>query len=406
MATVYKRGGKGNRGGRYYIAYFDHNGQRHSRSARTTDRAAAERIAAKLESDAALRREGVIDAHLEGVARESRRPLESHLDDYKAKLSASHRAPRHIKNTEGYIRAFADAGEFKIAVDITADAVNRYARKLRHEDLAPRTVHAYLTGIKSFTKWLAENHKLPRDPLSSVKKPNPNVNRRYRRRMLLLEEWQWLRDTTAKGPVRNGMAAAERVLLYAVAVQTGLRSNELRSLTPGRLFLDQAQPFITCEAGSTKNRKAARQYIQPDLAQELRAYLETRPANGPIFRMPHPTDVARMLRVDLAFARAAWLKAAKKDRQELARREKSDFLRPKNHDGEVLDFHSLRHTCGGWLAMAGAHPKAVQAIMRHSTIVLTMDTYGHLFPGQEAETISRLPKMMKTGTPTLGLAVG
>jgi integrase len=46
------------------------------------------------------------------------------------------------------------------------------------------------------------------------------------------------------------------------------------------------------------------------------------------------------------------------------------------------------------LAMAGAHPKAVQAIMRHSTIVLTMDTYGHLFPGQEAETISRLPRMM------------
>ncbi|MBI3862791.1 MAG: site-specific integrase, partial [Planctomycetia bacterium] len=37
----------------------------------------------------------------------------------------------------------------------------------------------------------------------------------------------------------------------------------------------------------------------------------------------------------------------------------------------------MRHTCGAWLAMAGAHPKAVQAIMRHSTIVLTMDTYGH-----------------------------
>jgi hypothetical protein len=41
------------------------------------------------------------------------------------------------------------------------------------------------------------------------------------------------------------------------------------------------------------------------------------------------------------------------------------------------------------------HPKAVQAIIRHSTIVLTMDTYDHLFPGQEAETISRLPKMMR-----------
>ena len=47
-----------------------------------------------------------------------------------------------------------------------------------------------------------------------------------------------------------------------------------------------------------------------------------------------------------------------------------------------------------WLAMTGAHPKAVQAVMRHSTITLTMDTYGHLFPGQEADTVARLPRML------------
>ena len=46
MATVYKRGGRNQRGGRYYISYFDHNGHRVSRSARTTDKATAERIAA------------------------------------------------------------------------------------------------------------------------------------------------------------------------------------------------------------------------------------------------------------------------------------------------------------------------------------------------------------------------
>ena len=38
--------------------YFDHTGKRQSRSARTTDKTAAERIAAKFEADAALRREG------------------------------------------------------------------------------------------------------------------------------------------------------------------------------------------------------------------------------------------------------------------------------------------------------------------------------------------------------------
>ena len=66
----------------------------------------------------------------------------------------------------------------------------------------------------------------------------------------------------------------------------------------------------------------------------------------------------------------------------------------RSHDGEHLDFHSLRHTCGAWLAMTGARPKAVQAVMRHSTITLTMDTYGHLFPGQEAETVGQFPAML------------
>lgn len=36
----------------------------------------------------------------------------------------------------------------------------------------------------------------------------------------------------------------------------------------------------------------------------------------------------------------------------------------------------------------GGHPKEVQTLMRHSTITLTMDTYGHLFPGQEAEIVN------------------
>ena len=43
--------------------------------------------------------------------------------------------------------------------------------------------------------------------------------------------------------------------------------------------------------------------------------------------------------------------------------------------------------------MAGNHPKTVQTIMRHSAITLTMDTYGHLFPGQEADAVAKMPGM-------------
>lgn len=55
----------------------------------------------------------------------------------------------------------------------------------------------------------------------------------------------------------------------------------------------------------------------------------------------------------------------------------------------IADFHGLRHTCGAWLAQAGAHPKVVQTIMRHSSITLTMDRYGHLFPGEASEAVAR-----------------
>jgi hypothetical protein len=113
--------------------------------------------------------------------------------------------------------------------------------------------------------------------------------------------------------------------------------------------------------------------------------------NGPgLPPLYDPVLMAEMLRDDLAAARKAWLDEARRDSEEFVRREQSDFLAEPNHDGKVLDFHSLRHTCGAWLAMTGVHPKVVQLVMRHSSITLTMDTYGHLFPGQEAEAVGRL----------------
>ena len=272
--------------------------------------------------------------------------------------------------------------------------VNIYAQRMLETGDAARTVEAYLTAIKGFTKWLAQNYKLPRDPLASVKKPNPKADRRRERRMLLPDEWHWLRSAIPANSERSKVDPSDRVLLYETAIQTGLRSAELRSLTRGRLVLDPERPYITCKAGSTKNSKMARQYIQPDLAARLVAYVATKAPQAPVFDMPHEADVADMIRADLLDARRAWLKAAKHDPEEYTRREQSDFLTDKNHEGEVFDFHSLRHTCGAWLAMAGVHPKVVQTVMRHSSITLTMDTYGHLFPGQEADAVRQMGDLL------------
>lgn len=45
-----------------------------------------------------------------------------------------------------------------------------------------------------------------------------------------------------------------------------------------------------------------------------------------------------------------------------------------------LTWHHLRHTAAALAIAQGAHPKAIQERMGHSSIVVTLNVYGHLFP--------------------------
>jgi integrase len=46
-------------------------------------------------------------------------------------------------------------------------------------------------------------------------------------------------------------------------------------------------------------------------------------------------------------------------------------------------FHSLRHFAASWFIEQGFSPKRVQTMIGHSTIQMTFDVYGHLFPSLE-----------------------
>jgi integrase len=394
MASVFKRGGKGNRGGYWYVSWFDHRGKRRTRSARTTDKQTAEQIGNKLDDEAAKRREGLIDPQLEAFAREARRPLAELLKEYRAKLVANGRTERYIDDAVGYVERIADAEDIATAADFTAERVAHYGADLSDKGKSARTVQATLGAAKSFTRWAVTCGKLPRDPLLSVRKPNPETDRRLERRMLLPSEWSHLLTATLNGPERHGMSGAERALLYKLAIATGLRSNELRSLTRTSVVLDATRPYVRVKAVDTKNSKTAQQYIDDELAEALRGHVTAKTPTARVFAMPDRTYLAQMLRDDLDAARQHWLDEVNRDPEERTRREQSDFLAAKNHAGECFDFHCLRHTAGAWLSLTGAHPASVKAFMRHSTITLTMDRYGHLLPGAEAETAEKLGAMV------------
>jgi integrase len=50
-----------------------------------------------------------------------------------------------------------------------------------------------------------------------------------------------------------------------------------------------------------------------------------------------------------------------------------------------VTLHECRHTFASLMIAAGVNPKALQTFMGHSSITVTLDRYGHLFPGSEEE---------------------
>lgn len=55
-----------------------------------------------------------------------------------------------------------------------------------------------------------------------------------------------------------------------------------------------------------------------------------------------------------------------------------------------ITLHEARHTYASLLIAAGVSSKAVSTYMGHASITITLDRYGHLFPGNEAEAADLL----------------
>lgn len=50
-----------------------------------------------------------------------------------------------------------------------------------------------------------------------------------------------------------------------------------------------------------------------------------------------------------------------------------------------IGLHKCRHTCASFFIAAGVNAKTLSTFMGHASITTTLDRYGHLFPGSEAE---------------------
>jgi len=364
----------------WYVKYRDGDGiERRVKAYK--DKGASQQLAARLEKEAELAREGVVDRYKE----HRKRPLMDHLGEYKASLLNKGTTSKQASLVFNRAKAVIQSCGFLYIADISASKMQGYLAERRGDGLSIRSSNFYLQAVKQFCTWLVADSRTAESPVAYLKGQNPRTDIRHARRALEPDEMRRLLEATAAAPERFGMTGYERSLLYRFAAETGLRANEIRSLKVS--YFDFDNLTVTVKAGYSKRRREDVLPLRPDTAAMLQesfsGKMPTVKAFGGTCKQL-TSQTSNMLKADLAAAAIPYVDDA----------------------GRYADFHSLRHTTGSLLAASGVHPKVAQSIMRHSDINLTLSRYTHTLTGQEAQAVAGLPdfslpssqKQIATGT--------
>lgn len=169
--------------------------------------------------------------------------------------------------------------------------------------------------------------------------------------------------------------------LWATALYAGLRHGELRALrwenvdlAGGLIHVVESWDHVE---GVIEPKSAAGRRRVP-LATILRDPL-----------LEHQLDQGR--RAGLAFGRDAdrpFVSTTVNDRADAAwgrKREDGEWAEPP-----PLRLHEARHTYASFMIAAGVNVKELATYMGHSSITITLDRYGHLFPGAGDEAMKLL----------------
>jgi integrase len=380
----------------WHIRFYTPDGQRH-RVKGYRDRRATASLAAELEREAEHNAEGSADRKL------ARRPLMEHLADYRRHLEAKNNHPRYVGQAVAHCQAILDGAGFVLLRDVSAESTLDWLAEQRGQGMSLSTANHYIRSLKSFAHWVGKRCKAPRKALADLALFNAGEDIRRSRRALEVEEIRWLLQTT--GIVSDdfrGLAGADRQILYAVALGTGFRASELRSVRPESFDLKGDCPTATVAAAHSKNRKESVQPLPVHLIEPLRAFLARKETGKSVWPGMWYKVAFRMIAADMGKAREEWLAAAH-DAPERARRESSDFLAVRDRQGRVIDFHSLRHTYLTMLDRPGISKKAHQELARHSSYSLT-ERYTHARLHDKAAAVDALPEFLSVTPQTEALA--
>jgi integrase len=236
---------------------------------------------------------------------------------------------------------------------------------------APATVRKIGQVLTQVLRGAVEAGLIARSPCDGVRLPPER-----RRQMRFL--------TAAQVADLAEVAGPETATLIYTAAYTGMRWGELAGLRVERVNLLRRSIAVVEQLnelsghfawGEPKTNAGRRSVSVPAaLASMLEGQL-TRPEvirSGLVF----PTPLGEPMRRS-NFARRVWAPAT------------------RAIGVEGLRFHDLRHTAVALAISQGAHPKALQERLGHSSVTVTLDRYGHLYEGLDGQIAASLDEVLR-----------
>ena len=201
-----------------------------------------------------------------------------------------------------------------------------------------------------------------------------------------------LAEEVTNPPIRRGGGEhrrpnyPERGLMVRFAGFTGLRAGEIVGLRTESVDLLHGRVQVVASAteaygklqfGPTKTYHRRAVPVPPALVAELTAYLAGKAGRGFVFTSSKGGPL--------------------RDSNFYARHFKPAVVRA-GLSAETR-FHDLRHSYAAMLIAEGAHPRAIMERLGHSTIQVTLSTYGHVFPSLEASLTAALDDVYRNAEP-------
>jgi site-specific recombinase XerD len=365
MASIFKRSKRKNEP--YWIQYTNHLGKRKTAKG-FTDKGLTEELASKLETEARLRKTGLVDADMEEFAARKMAPIGEHLAAFEASLADN--TDRHVKMTMARVNRVVAGCEFSKLADLNAEKVQSYLRSLRRdENMSHRTHNHYVQAIDSFCNWCVSTFRLISNPLKGLERLNAATDARHPRRALSPEEISRLVEATRKSGKRvQNLRPELRARAYTFAYFTGLRKTEMASLTPASFHLDDDPPTVTVAAACSKHRRKDVLPLHPEMVLLLREWLKGLKPTEYLFPLLGKKKLSEMIQLDLKRAGIPY----------------------KTAEG-FADFHAAgRHTYITQLLRSGASLPEAKELARHSDVKMTM-RYTHIGIDDQAKAIGNLP---------------